>query len=549
MKKILSFLFFFCSLFLFAQEVSVPYRFGDQFALSDMKGKKIIEETFYDLTPLQGIKSGYFMFINQNGRGLIYNKKVLLTGKDYDDFKMYSNAFIIAHAYDVEMKNAYKNDEEYHYYKKRRNYQSLFNFKGENLYPDNFKRIMPLDTCGISTTRQKRSKYSLFITENFNTKYSFIVLDNDKQVISEWLTKDFYNVNIKKDQSTLGYRIVFEAQKKEYDTRQKMSIDIVNGKFVLVETDDNKNSKNRYNEHYGSGTNKSSSDKSLTVDPIQVVDSPIDSSTTISKSKENISTEFTIKDGGVFLSKTTNHNSKNKSEKKLDIPFSEANIESLNYYTFTTDKERISCKNAVKIENQSKFGYVITEDKIIPAEYDFIQLFIKYDGRNSTLYFKIGQLDPQSKIMKYGTMDIDKNILIPVIYEDLNYNFFSESYDNNQTYSDKWFVKKDGKSGFISSKNEIILPIIYDEIKVSKLRYKYYNCSAFCVLKKDNLYGLYKTTYNNKDLFIEPKFKKKIGFYIENYQNVKDLTLYGLINEDDSIYSFAKADGTVFTKQ
>ncbi|MDD5360967.1 MAG: WG repeat-containing protein [Ignavibacteria bacterium] len=111
-----------------------------------------------------------------------------------------------------------------------------------------------------------------------------------------------------------------------------------------------------------------------------------------------------------------------------------------------------------------KWGYCDKNKRIvIPCRYDDARLFY---GRKACVKIK----------NKYGCIDYSGNIIIPPIYDssqDINENFaypgeeiFLADNDKVSFFSDNFAITKlNNKYGFVDKKNEIVVPIIYDNVK------------------------------------------------------------------------------------
>ncbi len=76
---------------------------------------------------------------------------------------------------------------------------------------------------------------------------------------------------------------------------------------------------------------------------------------------------------------------------------------------------------------------------------------------NSSKYIVISNVNSIDGTLRYGLIDYEGNIVIPISYEDINFKV-----DNNRYIA----AKKDGRYGVINSLNEEILDFSYDAIEV-----------------------------------------------------------------------------------
>jgi hypothetical protein len=159
-------------------------------------------------------------------------------------------------------------------------------------------------------------------------------------------------------------------------------------------------------------------------------------------------------------------------------------------------------------ESNSKWGYFDHEtgNIKIPAEYDCAGPF--YGDR--ALVKKNG---------KYGFIDPDGKVVIPVMWNEIN-----KAWE-----SDPWVVKKDDKWGYINRDGVVIIPLQFDDASLF--------CENRARVKKGNKWGYINS---NGDLIIEPIFDDARPFRCigkgdsKNYfaARVKKECSYGFINKD-----------------
>ncbi len=185
---------------------------------------------------------------------------------------------------------------------------------------------------------------------------------------------------------------------------------------------------------------------------------------------------------------------------------------------------------AVSIKDQHG---IIREDgtETIPCIYDQLyrqnkQVYTgeKNKAKDSTTYFIV------SKGVKYGLVDINNKIKIPIIYDGLRYG--ADMYGSNVTYPENdcrlrgvLNASDSGRIGAITENNEVIIPIIYESVKPGKFA----NHEGFYV-EKNGKWGFigYPDTFN-------------VAIAIDNlplgiYPN-PDSTYSAYIGDEISVYS------------
>lgn len=166
----------------------------------------------------------------------------------------------------------------------------------------------------------------------------------------------------------------------------------------------------------------------------------------------------------------------------------------------------------LKLPSDKEYKYFVVGDKELVRIEDFKSIFKQTDitivgdttrlstdddiVSNNQKYLVISSKTADEEQQKYGLIDLDGNIIIPVSYDDM---FF-------KTDNTRYIVaKKDGKYGIISSTNEELLPFNYNAIEV-------YDNNI--VLVKDNYLGIMdnelKLIYNYELRLTDQEYNSRI---------------------------------------
>ncbi|MEO4005575.1 hypothetical protein [Flavobacterium sp. CAU 1735] len=578
----LGFLF---SLQAFSQEVTIPFRVGNVYGISDYNGKLVNKNKFDQISYNRKMPKGYFTFKNKEENGLAYNGKTLISGPEYDEFGIEPNKFIVA----VLKRNrisrptsTFKNEKEYNDFKrKNREGYALFNLKGENIYPDNFKKIIPVDTTGFSSVDRKKARYALMATTNFEDQFSLFVYDCDKQKISEWLLKDYDKIKLDRGLTVPGKSIALTASKDKSDSATPMEVNHIDGKFVLqpLTSEYRPGLKERFESEYGTtelvadpeygsglgrGTNKPNYTTEMVPPPpaygtgvnTTVPNDAIEKNRPKVVKKYSIQT-FEIKDGKLFLKEIIAGQKEAKTETEFMLPPVPAGLtytfESFPYTNTTqdTDEKRVTQKNIIRFKLGDQYGVVLTQERMIPCKYDSISPIKFTHSGQEQLLFVVGQKDATTQTIKYGLMDSDEKVILPITYEELDPHGLVKSYTSTRTdirvYNKNWLFKQNGKYGIITAYDGIVLPAEYDEIEWNKARFLGHQ-DDFVSLKKDGLYGFVLGADFKEANIVQPVFPHKVGFYDRNYQKEKGLLLFGLIDNDGKFFCYARKDGYLYYK-
>lgn len=556
-------LFLLFSLGAFCQDVSIPFREGNAFGISDYQGKLLTKNRYDYIDYQRKMPKGYFYFSEKGNKGILYNGKPVVSGAEYDEFGIEPHKFIIATLREnSNTSKTYKDEKEYHYYKKRRTGQAIFNLKGENLYPDNFKYIRPIDTVGISAINKKRARYALIAVTDFDDAYSLFVYDCDKQKISEWLLKDYYKVTLDRSLSLPGRSIYLTASRQRSDAKEPMKIINDNGKFTLqkvpVKQEDDRQEVYE-GSGYGSGTGRGSGDVKVmdggdVPEPYTYVKADGGSVTPTPKKIKKYSTNsFEIKDGKLFLSERIAGQKEASPAIEFQMPASDKPyaFESISYggVIEDTEEKRVNLKNIILYKSGDHYGIILSKEQTIPSRYESITPLAFDVAGNRTLLFIVGQKDVNTPQIKYGLIDKTEKVIIPILYDELD-PFALSKYATKEfnVYIKYWRVKKDGKYGVITPFDGMVLPVSYDEIEANKTNYLRHD-DDFISLKKDGLYGFVADWDFTAEKIIQPVFPYKVGFYDRNYQKEKRLLLLGLVNNEGKFFCYARKDGFLYYKE
>eukprot|EP01133_Synstelium_polycarpum_P016539 gene16539-19654_t len=518
MKQILLFILFSWQVAQ-AQEVLVPYKVHNKFGLSDLGGKMVVQPSYDWIVIGKEYPNGYFGFIKEEQTGVIYNKKEIITVERACDFAVLKDKFIIGkYKEKFDSNKTYASREERNLAKRNPlEIHSLYNLRGQNVYKENFARLMMLDTLGISLKDKKKSKYTLFLSVNAEGKKSVFVFDNEKQLITNWLLKDYEKLNIQRSSSIMTSITQVEfVGKKDWNADEELI------SFGLTNNEVKKHSKTITKSNNDSGEAISGDlglyKGSLRGDPSGDI---VITGTTAPGSKSNkYYTEFKVEGDKITYQKLDQFYK--VLHKDLTLPFKadRVTIEMLNF-TLPQSKNGpvYEVHNMLSVESGGKHGVFITDSLYINPVYDELKA-VTYELKNEKkLFFLVGLKDKQTNTVKYGTVDI---------------------------YGKDLRVTKNKKSGYLNVKNEVKLAVEYDEIYKNDLNYLQYK-SEFMILKKNGKYGLLKKGFYG-DIFVKPVFDKKIGYYIEDYKGRKGLNLYALVDEDAQLFCYASKDGVLYYK-
>lgn len=161
--------------------------------------------------------------------------------------------------------------------------------------------------------------------------------------------------------------------------------------------------------------------------------------------------------------------------------------------------------------NNGKYGFIdiTTGDVIIESQYDY---YVRPGERKKTSYIAV------KKNNKYGVIDLNNQIVIPFIYDNIEWVYNMEywlvsRYDENRKY----------KKGLINSSNaKLCIPVEYEDLAIMGPAY-------FIMAKKNSLYGC-----------IDNNNKVTIPIIYSSYSTIRSGT------ESRNIICFYDKDGNKF---
>lgn len=182
MKNIIITLFLFIYINAFSQYNSVPYRDGNLFGISDAKGKiilkpqfNIIEVSSYDVLYF----TGFTLNDNNITSSLIYNNKIIINNKDYDNYNC-ENELFEATKYIVNHNVSNFSDD------KVRNLVHLYNKNGKAIIAEDCNFIGILE----NTDENKISNEVVVYYQTTNQKYSSFLYNKKQNKITNYYFKN-----------------------------------------------------------------------------------------------------------------------------------------------------------------------------------------------------------------------------------------------------------------------------------------------------------------------------------------------------------------------
>lgn len=217
---------------LFGQGVSVPYRVGNKFGISDQNGKILVQPQF-DIIQISGYSENYFEAFTFQGNEIlssfIYKNKIVLSNQKYNGYSL-SEDLIVATKYKSKHISSYHPDGEKYY------------TELEHLYTKEGKIIISedvLDVYVLNVDEEKKLNQVLICTTGKNNKYSLFLYDKKlKKIIQTFFEKsDFFKVKYNSEFNSSDKSIVYTF-KDPTGKGKRIKIDVVKNIIKVVSTED-----------------------------------------------------------------------------------------------------------------------------------------------------------------------------------------------------------------------------------------------------------------------------------------------------------------------
>lgn len=500
MKKMF-FVFLLCLTgFVKAQTTLVPYRVGKLWGLSDTLGKMVVAPTYDEIDPdafriikpNQRTTTGYFL-VNKNGKyGVIANGKLIMPAKHY---KLRIDTVFITED-NSDPNNPTMGGSR----------RIFYNLRGEKLITDTLIDIEPI----ASKFANGHSFYKAW----GRNKSGIFWYDRQTQKIMQWLVKDMYDVGTWRAKEGL-YLYAMKAQKSPeltfkavFDKVQNKYNITASGKPVFAPREDEERSGSMYPSYL-----------------------------TVNNNYMNVTVQFYTKDDKVFLVRKSRRN-KSNAEKIDTVYFNVVNDKlatkkyanaNSDFWHNTTPMHHTSLMekldtafiyaNYISYEKNRKKG-VIVDDFVVPAVYNDV-IYTNGMGYSRPI-FMVSQLDKATNQLKWGIIDRNNKVIIPMIYDEIR----------KRDGSNACIVKKGAAYGVIRLDGKVLLPAKYEKIIPDAIY------SSFTILHQDK-YG-YLSTWNNKQ--IEPV----LPYRVNRAFSFGTFELLELYDSKDKLMGYSSLKGKLF---
>lgn len=553
MKRVAIFYFLILGMLIQAQDMLIPYRVGDKMGLIDGEDKIVVEPKYEEIEWLTGtyfqftqkihvedsleIEPGEFLKRNHEipVKGLIQNGKTIIEPQPVAGYQVLPNMMINA-LFTGDAEKLSLNQQQFEQFKDKKPLFFLFNTEGKNLNPEGFRRLELVDTAGINSRNPQKARYALLFMENFHKEFKMCVFDAEIGGIKECLFENVSNFEVKnKNLKTKSFYLKF----KDVDGNvQNKVLKITSDYFLLEEMTE------------AEALPETKPLQELVEENIQK-----NADLEVAAAQNSVSSYYQFENGVLKYKNGKAEEKEIKIKKEIQPIFK--NPRNFNY------------SNSLIYKKGNQYG-LIQNGEITEPKYDSMIYF----GNNYYLVCK-----KMSSKLKCGTLDLNGNEIIPMQYDSIfpKMKYYQMEKDNTGKFQlvlkdekvpmmktndeNSYFINplnnivvvKDGKTGMLSLTNEEIFPVEYDEIGMNGYQTQGGKMSQFIVLKKDGQYGVVMKNYDPStqqtlQSIIEPIFPYFPAFYFKDYYGKKDFYLFGLVDEEGEIQTYASEIGKIYSK-
>ncbi len=465
-----------CPLFgLTQKDVLVPYRVGEKFGLSDLKGKVKLKPQYDLVEPIGG---GYFKYSNYtisidtikyyNGKikvskhkqstvGVLKGKRAIINNSDHKHFTLIDKALLVGSQESYVSKNS-----------------NFYNLNGERLLKENVDkfRILATDEYGI-----RNHSDTLFITlfiEHYDNRKSVLIFDVINQKMIEPLLDRVNELTLDREESSESH-LVFSYYDNDY---QYFKERIYFNDSLKRHVKEPYTSQKRYgyDRYYG--------------DDFLLAPEPPGDVGTISESGAG---------GGGYAAEGSDRYTSAKSTPsppiKRNYYFQKVNDSLVKYgdvsLTVSSGQKIVFGDSYSSTQRQpliytdgKKNGLLYSDSLRSELEYDSLR-YIRY---NSNFLYLAGKKENLSNQWKIGVLNEKGEVIIPLMYSQLTPGILELAYEREDSEKNSAFylrqqhsynkdknqplsmsgscftVSQNGKMGLVDFSNQVLLPIEYDSI-------------------------------------------------------------------------------------
>jgi hypothetical protein len=551
-------------IFGFAQkDILVPYRLGEKFGISDLKGKILLKPQFDLIEPIGG---GYFKYSNhkifmdsatdyygktkvrervESVRGLLKGNNVIIRNSEHRHFTYVENALLIGSQESYVSTNS-----------------NFYTLNGKRLLNENVERFRILANHAYEYSHNEDAPFITLYVEHYDRKTSLLIFDVVNQKLIEPLLNRVSELTLDRDESTESYLVCsyYDDNFQHYKDRIYYNDSLkrhVKEPYTSRRTP-------AYDCYYGGNVEEGEAEVPFDAPEGMITGGYGTGTGSVSEG----AIEYVLPDAPAvpvrkktFSFQKVNDTVVKYGEASITLPQGQKIL--------FGDKYSSSQRQPLIYTDGSKYGLLFSDSVRSELEYDTL----RYIKHNSRYLYLTGKKTLENNKWKMGVLNESGEVFIPLMYEqvipgilELEYSredspdksaFYlkqTNSYnkDKNQPlsmYGASFTVSQNGKMGLVDFSNKTLLPIEYDSLWKNGLSFltTLRADDDFYVYKKDGKYGLFNLNYKN-----EIRFETQAVFPMipvcryRNYAGIKDFDLIQLATEQSLYFCYAGSDGTIY---
>lgn len=511
---------------LIAQEY-IPYRKGKLWGVSDEKAKIVIRPQYDSIIIVYSPSSNVFETFKNKKKGYIINNKEIVPAK-YDRINSVGGNLLFASNrtnenitaidfYDVDGKKLLKTPA---YFVEQYDLSRDFRYS-----------VSDADHRELIKFTDEKQKESVFIW------------NSNQQKIEMWILKDIHSIVLNPKNSPLG-KILIHYKKSENSPLEDVYYTIENNKFIKTEKtakqfeiDYNylerghnvESDIEEYSYRTGSGEGRGYDSEVVVMD-----NSPRKPNRDASQKTASKTIRYSEKDGKIFIG---NYAGTQAKEIKMSFYPEKTDLKS-STIRFTEQDTAYHYTNYIIYKYNGKSGFFYKEPYNRSIEYDTLIWkpgISSRDYANPKPYIVAG--NKKDGNFRYGVIDIDHKVILPVEYEEINPCRFAFSF---------WITQKNEKFQIFPTNDE-------DSEWLSKEYDLIEQINDFLLFKKDGKYGIIYKENALKDKLSESEAlfdyrirKVSYNFYKEGEESKNRIIRLELEDENGKFSGFANPNGTLY---
>lgn len=502
-------------------EILVPFRVGDKFGLSDLKGKLVYlaEFEYFKINEL-GSYEATFEGVKEDKSTFFYKGKKIVESTKNTKYEVIRESFVTV----TEENKGF----------------DVFNVKGEKITDKSYEEMM---FCDNILRRNFYYTCTPIIFKDQNDKLTLQVFNVKTEKLTKTIIENVTSLQLDPNDYSYQNRFTFFVQENINSKEVKLEFVFDGDSFVILDPTNCFKKKSQNNTKKGKPIILEINENG-NLENYQEFGVP--GGLVEEYREEDVYRNYVKGDYRIF--KKLNgacitifqKNDENSIENEFDLPQNAEvfYVENVNVKLFDRNSRNF-INDIILYKSNGKYGAVLTDKYFLSPKYDSIRLLVFDENSSKPIYyFQVGVKDSITNKMKFGLVDLSGKTIMSIVYDIFRNATDNQTGENKfkcslQNVAVEFIVAYKGKYGVISLYGQKV-PLIYDDI--------FYLDVKNCVLVKSGLYGLYfqdRMLVNLK--MIEPVFTK-IPFNINVNAQLPIIELYDAHDATKEYSDFYKPD-------